>query len=294
MTTHGHKRTRRDPLATRELWNGSPMAISPARSHVTPPCKQRAAPPPRAAAGGCAGGACTPVRGSCSQSAAIGVHWGTASSIGPRAHMEDFGKVSAADGDVIFGVFDGHGGKFSAEYCQDQLHAQIRAQPAFPQDMPDAIRNGFLTCDGALQKELVLRDGSGGTCAVVAVVTQSGIAVGNAGDCRAVYSCGETVLELSQDHTPANEAEAVRAVNGAVGVRLRTARARPSPRTCARAPLAGAFRSPLSALANLVHFARCLSCSLSSRPLPSGPGSRSPPFLLPFPAQPAASSSSAS
>ncbi|KAG8468149.1 hypothetical protein KFE25_007201 [Diacronema lutheri] len=210
MAMHDTKRHRRDPLY--DLCNGaSPMMISPMSMHRTPPRdlsfgKSMLAP------------AVTPQRGGCSQAAAIGIQWGTASSIGPRQRMEDFGTVSVGDGDAIFGVFDGHGGSYCAEFCQQRLHHIIRKQDCFPLDVTSAIIRAYGDADGVLLDELVRQDACGGTCALVAVVTHTHIYVGNVGDSRAVYSVeGEGVFELSQDHTPANVTEA-RRVGAAGGV----------------------------------------------------------------------------
>jgi len=208
MAMHDTKRHRRDPLY--DLCNGaSPMMISPMSMHRTPPRdlsfgKSMLAP------------AVTPQRGGCSQAAAIGIQWGTASSIGPRQRMEDFGTVSVGDGDAIFGVFDGHGGSYCAEFCQQRLHHIIRKQDCFPLDVTSAIIRAYGDADGVLLDELVRQDACGGTCALVAVVTHTHIYVGNVGDSRAVYSVeGEGVFELSQDHTPANVTEARRVGAGA-------------------------------------------------------------------------------
>jgi hypothetical protein len=223
MATHEHKRSRREPLSRSEVLNASPMAISPA-SGVTPS---------RISLGSLPAGAFTPQRGACSQTSAIGVQWGLSSARGPRSHMEDFGVVSAADGDVIFGVYDGHGGTFCSEYCQQQLHSIIRSQGAYPCDLPNAIKHGYLQADELLMHSLDQGDQSGGTCALVAIVTQTSIVVGNAGDCRAVYACGAELLELSRDHVPENEEEARRAQEG----RRRSAPAARA-RALARSPLA--------------------------------------------------------
>lgn len=215
------KRLRRDPLAAYE-WNVSPMAISPAT--VTPPRALSFGRPVHPFLG-----ACTPQRGTCANAAALGVQWGTCSSIGPRAHMEDFGVVSAGDADVIFGVYDGHGGAFAAEYCQQQLHMAIRSHSAFPWDVPTAIKDGYLQTDREVVEALLRAESGGGACAIIAVVTQSNIIVGNCGDCRAVYSCGDEVHELSQDHTPENESEASRARAGASARHARRAQRRAGP-----------------------------------------------------------------
>lgn len=231
MALHDNKRSRREPLY--EMSAPSPMMMSPVAMHRTPPRDLSFGK-------GMPAGAVTPQRGGCSQAHAIGVQWGTASSIGPRQHMEDFGVVSAGDGDVIFGVFDGHGGSYCAEYCQQQLHHVIRAQNAFPADVPNAIIRAYGKTDELLLDELARKDISGGTCALVAVVTQTHVYVGNAGDCRAVYSSDEGVFELSQDHAATNQTEAERVVKGA----LRHACTRLAPRYPTNTVPSASFRAP--------------------------------------------------
>lgn len=254
MAMHDQKRSRRDPLG--EVRNTpSPMMISPVPMHRTPPRDFSVGK-------GMPLGAVTPQRGSCSEAHAIGVQWGTASSIGPRQHMEDFGVVSAGDGDVIFGVFDGHGGSYCAEYCQQQLPRVIRAQAAFHTDVPSAIIGAYGETDALLLDQLMRNDLSGGTCALVAIVTQTHVYVGNAGDCRAVYSCDEGVFELSQDHAATNQTEAERVIRGqprAPRRARRPARAHPSPHAAA-------------CLSTLARPARRLTGAL--RPAPSAEHSR--------------------
>lgn len=227
MALHDSKRSRREPFY--EVNAPSPMVMSPVAMQHTPTRGLSFGK-------GMPAGAVTPQRGGCSAAHAIGVQWGTASSIGPRQHMEDFGAVSAGDGDVIFGVFDGHGGTYCAEYCQQQLHHVIRAQGTFPTDVPSAIIRAYSKTDEILLDALARKDLSGGTCALVAVVTQTHVYVGNAGDCRAVYSSDEGVFELSQDHAATNQAEAERIVRGmrscARPRRALQSRPTPAPEQC--------------------------------------------------------------
>lgn len=44
---------------------------------------------------------------------------------------------------AFFGVFDGHGGFSCADFLRDNLHQFIIRDPEFPQNVKQAILNGF-------------------------------------------------------------------------------------------------------------------------------------------------------
>lgn len=125
--------------------------------------------------------------------------------------MEDRHTISLGFGDptqpstmtrCFFGVFDGHGGDAASTWCHDKLHCNLRAQPAFPDNMEEAMTRALLDTDKEfLQQATSLDDG---TTVVFAVLdTASGdLWVANAGDSRGVICRGGVAVPLSVDHKP--------------------------------------------------------------------------------------------
>jgi protein phosphatase 2C family protein 2/3 len=109
----------------------------------------------------------------------------------------------------MFGVFDGHGGSAVSKYVAENLWINIASQPTFQKgDYLNAIKQGFYQTDNAANASPLVDCEQTGCTAIVAMVTQSNaLFVGNAGDCRAVLSCGGTALALSLDHKADAEME---------------------------------------------------------------------------------------
>ncbi|KAL1217847.1 putative protein phosphatase 2C 30 [Cardamine amara subsp. amara] len=142
---------------------------------------------------------------------------------GRRGPMEDryFAAVDRNDGahdddkNAFFGVFDGHGGSKAAEFAAMNLRKNIEARLGEKGcSMERAIRDGYIKTD-----EDFLKEGSrGGACCVTALISKGKLAVSNAGDCRAVISCGGKAEALTSDHNPsqASELKRIEALGGYV------------------------------------------------------------------------------
>eukprot|EP00656_Telonema_subtile_P047736 TRINITY_DN5515_c0_g1_i1.p1 TRINITY_DN5515_c0_g1~~TRINITY_DN5515_c0_g1_i1.p1 ORF type:complete len:336 (-),score=44.84 TRINITY_DN5515_c0_g1_i1:183-1190(-) len=150
---------------------------------------------------------------------------------GARNSMEDRTSSSVEDDHAFFGVFDGHGGSSAAEYCQDNLHNNLKSEMQVQwnretpllrtndaecvQKISHCIREAFVNCD---RQFLSSQRPQGGTTAVVAVLINGVVVVGNVGDSRAVLCRAGRAIPLSQDHTVkrADEVQRVLAVGGRV------------------------------------------------------------------------------
>eukprot|EP01097_Dermamoeba_algensis_P004643 TRINITY_DN3005_c0_g1_i1.p1 TRINITY_DN3005_c0_g1~~TRINITY_DN3005_c0_g1_i1.p1 ORF type:complete len:344 (+),score=79.64 TRINITY_DN3005_c0_g1_i1:111-1142(+) len=116
----------------------------------------------------------------------------------------------------FFGVYDGHGGKSAALFCQSHLHKilseELNSLPegADSETVKQALKNAYSKTDIAM-KEVVP---SAGACVVTCLVRQEGdkrfLYIGNAGDARAVLSRKGVAKRLTIDHKPTNEDEAER------------------------------------------------------------------------------------
>jgi len=145
--------------------------------------------------------------------------------------MEDKTTSLITENHAFFGVYDGHGGSAAAEHCQDNLHKNLNAEMQLQwnretpllrindaeciQKISHCIREAFVTSD---RQFLRSHRPQGGTTAVVAVLINGVVVVGNVGDSRAVLCRGGRAIALSQDHTTNRDDEVQRilAVGGQV------------------------------------------------------------------------------
>ncbi|PKC67547.1 PP2C-domain-containing protein [Rhizophagus irregularis] len=134
---------------------------------------------------------------------------------GWRISMEDAhtAELTLADkkGYSFFGVYDGHGGQNIAKYSGAHLHERIARDPAFPNNIEEAIKSGFLGTDEDLRNDSQYANDPSGCTAVTSIITpQNQVYVGNAGDSRAVISIDGIANPMSNDHKPVNKEESDR------------------------------------------------------------------------------------
>jgi len=183
---------------------------------------------------------------------ANGLHFGVSSMQGWRTGMEDShclqGSLPGLPDVSFFGIYDGHGGAFTANYIGSNLmrvfmnqkhfrkYASLR--PAERDDVPgikllkNALTSAFVDMDIELRKvqyamsnresvdDMKKEERSGSTCVVV-VVTPKHLVCANAGDSRACFQRNGKALPLSFDHKPGNCAELSRIKNAGGTVSLR-------------------------------------------------------------------------
>lgn len=98
---------------------------------------------------------------------------------------------------------------------RDNLHKFIINDPAFPDNVEQAVHNGCLAADraflGHCLRDTVLEDISG-TCACIVFFVEEFAYVVNLGDSRSVMSSegGKRVDDLTIDHKPNSKAEKAR------------------------------------------------------------------------------------
>ena len=118
--------------------------------------------------------------------------------------MEDrscaIGSLRGDRNKSFYGVFDGHGGARASQYCIENVCDNMMDDPAFPVDIPTAMKNSFCKTDKAY---CALQNADDGTTALSMVAEGDTLHVANAGDCRAlvVRKSGEAI-PLSSDHKP--------------------------------------------------------------------------------------------
>jgi len=142
---------------------------------------------------------------------------GTSSMQGWRLNMEDAHTAKLNLGPEnsecsFFAVFDGHGGSAIAKYCGSELHKRFVQRPEYQKgDIVDALKQSILSLDIEMLSDPNVKDEIAGSTAIIAVLKDNFLYVGNVGDSRAV-ACwsGGRVDVLSEDHKPCNELESKR------------------------------------------------------------------------------------
>jgi protein phosphatase 1G len=139
--------------------------------------------------------------------------------------MEDakLANLSADDQTMLFGVFDGHGGKEVAEFVSRHLTQEFIHNSSFKAGrVEEALKETFLRMDELIRTPEGLREViriardlpdnhpvqadpsqlMAGCTSVVACIQRSKLYVANAGDSRCVLSRDGRAVELSLDHKP--------------------------------------------------------------------------------------------
>ena len=116
----------------------------------------------------------------------------------------------------FFGIYDGHGGSKCADFLRDSLHKLIFNDENYPENVSEAIKNGFLKAEKEFLNNYALDPSNNmniidrsGSCAVVIIIVDTKIYIANVGDSRGVLSLnnGNQYIVVTEDHKPSNEKE---------------------------------------------------------------------------------------
>jgi protein phosphatase 2C family protein 2/3 len=116
----------------------------------------------------------------------------------------------------FFGIYDGHGGSKCADFLRDSLHKLIFNDENYPENVSEAIKNGFLKAENEFLNNYALDPSNNmnildrsGSCAVIIVIVDTKIYIANVGDSRGVLSLnnGNQYIVVTEDHKPSNEKE---------------------------------------------------------------------------------------
>ena len=123
----------------------------------------------------------------------------------------------------VYGVFDGHGGEWCAQFLRKNVEAEVKKNLLDPKEGMFGIdRGGFNECVGkalkktfqALDEDFLLKEEKNankcGSTAVLILVIGAHIFCANVGDSRAVISREGVAHALSLDHKPSRADEAER------------------------------------------------------------------------------------
>ena len=129
-----------------------------------------------------------------------------------KSKLKIFPKIS------YFGIFDGHGGENCSNFLEQNYLEYLCEDKNFPYDMKNAIIGAFERCETEFLKKNEGKNLSemdcSGSCALVTIVFDNRIYIGNIGDSRAILSSnnGKTIKILTTDHKPDNLKEYERAI----------------------------------------------------------------------------------
>jgi len=113
----------------------------------------------------------------------------------------------------FFGIFDGHGGDNISEFLKKNFLSYLNENKNFPYDIKLALSETFEKIEADIyeqNKGKTLKEiDRSGSCALVAVLTESKIYIANIGDSRAIMSLnyGSKIKQLTVDHKPNNITE---------------------------------------------------------------------------------------
>jgi serine/threonine protein phosphatase PrpC len=117
-----------------------------------------------------------------------------------------------------FGVFDGHGGEECSEFLEKNFLNYLVENPNFPYDIKLSMVESFQKIEEDFFKKFcndkIETSNNSGSCALVTIIFDNKVYIGNIGDSRAIMSvCGGTkVKQLTLDHKPDNIKEFERAI----------------------------------------------------------------------------------
>lgn len=126
---------------------------------------------------------------------------GYADTIGRRPTMEDeiriMGQVRGEDEDFV-AIFDGHGGREVAQYAATNLHGIVAKKLKELTNVEASLKSAFLELNDGVKGQNL----TGGTTALVALLSKTKVYIANAGDSRAVLLRDNTTVRVTTDHKP--------------------------------------------------------------------------------------------
>jgi serine/threonine protein phosphatase PrpC len=134
---------------------------------------------------------------------------------GWRKTQEDshIAELKLPNGEALFGVFDGHGGKDVAIFVKQKFVDYLVKSAEYKEGRyEEALKRNFIQMDELMTENLssdpiVEKADSQGCTACVGLITKDTIYCANSGDSRCVLARGTQAVELSEDHKPDNAGE---------------------------------------------------------------------------------------
>lgn len=121
--------------------------------------------------------------------------------------------------DIIWCIFDGHGGKDAAQYCKENWNRILTNHPLYRSNLEEALRQTFFQMDIELYQQAI----EGGTTATCLILRKNILYIGYVGDSGAIailrerdrrYGC----TELTKDDKPDNRTEMERIIQAGLQI----------------------------------------------------------------------------
>lgn len=139
------------------------------------------------------------------------------SVIGRRAYYEDRHVIEELLPELLyFGIFDGHGGSYAAEYVSTHLIDHMGFWMTQTDDLKDVLKNSFCDIQNLLARHLAFYHidsemfKTGTTATVCLLRNSTELVVGHVGDSLCILGREGKPLRLSIDHHPENQDESIR------------------------------------------------------------------------------------
>lgn len=122
-------------------------------------------------------------------------------------------QLSLPNGEAVFGVFDGHGGKEVAVFVEKKFVEVLTKTAEYKTaKYAEALTKTFIQLDELMTSEksndpITAYSMSTGCTSCVALITKDKIFCANSGDSRCVLARGNKAVEMSEDHKPDNDGE---------------------------------------------------------------------------------------
>ncbi|KAH0793954.1 protein phosphatase 2C [Histomonas meleagridis] len=126
---------------------------------------------------------------------------GQAEMIGRRPKMEDVSIVlndTPSIGSMLFGLFDGHGGREASEYASENLPSLISDNILSGKTLRESIEEAFTQLQNDMRQWCIYV----GTTVAIAIVDEQSLSVANLGDTRCVLCRDGKAVRLTVDHKP--------------------------------------------------------------------------------------------
>lgn len=144
-------------------------------------------------------------------------NYGLTETKGPREKMEDAHTIveNFAQDRSFYAVYDGHGGRETADFAAQLLHRNLMANLTKGANDAQALHDAFLRTDEQIKRQRILHSGA---TAVVAYRHKDMLYVATLGDSEAVLNRGGRAVRLSeiQRANDPKEQERIRRLGGRV------------------------------------------------------------------------------
>jgi len=105
----------------------------------------------------------------------------------------------------FFGVFDGHGGQMASDFVAENLHKYLleeKRKPEIDNNLEKALISAFMRVEVEFLSKALTEDLKDGTTAIVAIINENKLIVGNIGDSELIICNSGKPISLCPVHNP--------------------------------------------------------------------------------------------